>query len=96
MVTQHAHTGRSEFLEEVIEATPGGERMVHCLQCGSCGGSCPNGADMQHTPRTLFAMINANRKEEARPFYRKIVTQFDQTNAPSVVQVIVRGSKLTL
>jgi tetratricopeptide (TPR) repeat protein len=39
---------------------------------------------------------DANRKEEARPFYRKIVTQFDQTNAPSVVQVIVRGSKLKL
>ena len=64
MVTQHAQTGRSEFLEEVIRATPGGERIVHCLQCGSCGGSCPNGADMQYTPRTLFAMINANRKEE--------------------------------
>lgn len=64
MVTQHAHTGRSEFLEQVIAATPGGERIVHCLQCGSCGGSCPNGADMQYTPRSLFAMINANRKEE--------------------------------
>ena len=64
MVTQHGHAGSSGFLEEVIEATPGGERIVHCLQCGSCGGSCPNGADMQHTPRTLFAMINADRKDE--------------------------------
>ena len=64
MVTQHGHRRGSAFLEEVIEATPGGERIVHCLQCGSCGGSCPNGADMQFTPRTLFAMINADRRDE--------------------------------
>ncbi|MBN2579773.1 MAG: 4Fe-4S dicluster domain-containing protein [Pirellulales bacterium] len=54
----------SSFLAEVIENTPGGERIVHCLQCGSCGGSCPNGADMQHTPRAVIAMINANKRQE--------------------------------
>lgn len=64
MASQQADVLGSEFLEEVIEETPGGERIVHCLQCGSCGGSCPNGADMEHTPRTLFALINANKREE--------------------------------
>ena len=64
MASEHSGIGRSEFLQEVIRATPGGARIVHCLQCGSCGGSCPNGADMQYTPRTIFAMINANRREE--------------------------------
>lgn len=54
----------NDFLEEVIAETPGGERIMHCLQCGSCGGSCPNGADMQYTPRALFALINANKREE--------------------------------
>jgi heterodisulfide reductase subunit C len=54
----------SAFLQEVVGHTPGGERLVHCLQCGSCGGSCPNGADMQYTPRTLFAMISADKREE--------------------------------
>ncbi|MBN2024679.1 MAG: 4Fe-4S dicluster domain-containing protein [Pirellulales bacterium] len=53
----------SAFLREVIADTPGGERIVHCLQCGSCGGSCPSGADMQYTPRTIFAMINANQRD---------------------------------
>ena len=53
------------FLDEVIEATPGGEKLVHCLQCGSCGGSCPSGADMTHTPRALFALINAGDRNEA-------------------------------
>jgi heterodisulfide reductase subunit C len=47
------------FLKEVIDATPGGERLVHCLQCGSCGGSCPSSEVMQYTPRTLIAMINS-------------------------------------
>jgi heterodisulfide reductase subunit C len=55
--------GRRTFLDEVIEATPGGERMVHCLQCGSCGGSCPSGADMEYTPRALIAMINLGERD---------------------------------
>jgi heterodisulfide reductase subunit C len=61
--TDVAHDGRT-FLEQVIADTPGGERIVHCLQCGSCGGSCPSGADMQYTPRTLFALINADEREK--------------------------------
>ena len=64
MATTTSAAGRSEFLKEVIADTPGGERLMHCLQCGSCGGSCPSGADMQYTPRTIFAMISANRREE--------------------------------
>jgi heterodisulfide reductase subunit C len=52
------------FLEEVISAAPGGEALRTCLQCGTCGGSCPSGADMDHTPRALFAMINSGMREE--------------------------------
>lgn len=63
MVTTHAFKG-SPFLKEIIADAPGGERIVHCLQCGSCGGSCPNGADMQYTPRTVFALINAGEREK--------------------------------
>lgn len=51
------------FLDEVIEETPGGEQVAHCLQCGSCGGSCPNGPDMDYTPRALFALINAGQRD---------------------------------
>lgn len=63
MVTAHAFKG-SKFLKEILADAPGGERIVHCLQCGSCGGSCPNGADMQYTPRAVFALINANEREK--------------------------------
>ncbi|MBZ0314887.1 MAG: 4Fe-4S dicluster domain-containing protein [Anaerolineae bacterium] len=52
------------FLQEVIEATPGDSRLGMCIQCGTCGGSCPSAGDMNHTPRQIFAMIRADLREE--------------------------------
>ncbi len=52
------------FLQDVIDATPGGDTLRTCLQCGTCGGSCPSGADMDATPRKLFAMIAAGMRDE--------------------------------
>ncbi len=50
-------------LYDQVTAIPGGERLKTCLQCGTCGGSCPSGPDMDHTPRELFAMILAGQRE---------------------------------
>ena len=55
---------KPNFMEEVIAATPGKPRLEMCIQCGTCGGSCPSGADMQHTPRQLFAMVRAGMRDE--------------------------------
>jgi heterodisulfide reductase subunit C len=55
---------KPSFIEEVIAATPGDPRLNYCIQCGTCGGSCPSGPDMDHTPRALFAMINAGMKSQ--------------------------------
>lgn len=55
--------GRS-FYERVVAQTPGGKVLATCLQCGTCGGSCPSAADMDATPRRLFAMVMANMEEE--------------------------------
>jgi heterodisulfide reductase subunit C len=52
-----------DFLDEVQARTPGESRLLMCIQCGTCGGSCPSGADMEHTPRAIFAMIRANMRE---------------------------------
>ena len=52
------------FLEKVSEATAGVARLEMCIQCGSCGGSCPSSADMDHTPRALFALIRAGYRDE--------------------------------
>jgi heterodisulfide reductase subunit C len=50
-----------EFIESI---TPGHSRLDMCIQCGSCGGSCPSAADMDHTPRSLFALIAADEVDE--------------------------------
>ncbi|MEJ2558881.1 MAG: 4Fe-4S dicluster domain-containing protein [Anaerolineae bacterium] len=44
--------------------TPGGEALRLCLQCGTCGGSCPSGEDMEYSPRRIFAMVGANMKDK--------------------------------
>lgn len=55
--------GRS-FYDRVVAATPGGESLAQCLQCGSCGGSCPSAQDMDDSPHQLFAMILAGMEDE--------------------------------
>jgi heterodisulfide reductase subunit C len=60
--------GRSDaidfgFLEEVVRATASASRLQMCIQCGTCGGSCPSAADMDHTPRMLFAMVRAGMRD---------------------------------
>lgn len=52
------------FLDEVQARTPGESGLLKCIQCGTCGGSCPSGADMEFTPRGIFAMIRADIREE--------------------------------
>lgn len=52
------------FFEEVMANTPGGEALRLCLQCGTCGGSCPSGEDMDYSPRRIFAMVEANMKDK--------------------------------
>ena len=52
------------FYEEVIANTPGTSNLEQCIQCGTCGGSCPSGSDMDHSPRTLFALAEAGMKED--------------------------------
>ena len=62
--TFEAITPPQSLLEEVISETPGDPRLHTCIQCGTCGGSCPSADDMDHTPRQLFAMINAGMRRE--------------------------------
>lgn len=64
-VNPHDPNPNLRFLEEVSAKTAGVSRLEMCIQCGTCGGSCPSAADMDHTPRMLFAMIRAGFREEA-------------------------------
>ncbi len=52
------------LLHEVAKRTAGESRLEMCIQCGTCGGSCPSAAAMDHTPRLLFAMLRAGMRDE--------------------------------
>jgi heterodisulfide reductase subunit C len=47
-----------------ILATPGGEKILSCLQCGTCGGACPLSPYMDYTPRRLIGMVREGFKQE--------------------------------
>lgn len=51
------------LLHEVSMKTAGVSHLEMCIQCGSCGGSCPSAEDMDHTPRMLFAMLRAGMRD---------------------------------
>lgn len=54
---------RSLFDEVVARVGPEA-RLQACIQCGTCGGSCPSADEMDHTPRALFAMIRAGMRDQ--------------------------------
>ena len=51
------------FIEEVA-ATPGGENIWACIQCGVCTGSCPMADEMEYPPRKIIAMIRAGMRDD--------------------------------
>jgi len=59
------YEGRQDtgFLDE-IAALPEGERVLSCLQCGTCSATCPVAPLLEHPPRRIFAMIRAGMRNE--------------------------------
>jgi len=51
------------FVKEVA-ATPGGEHILSCIQCGVCTGSCPMASQMEYPPRKIIALIRAGMRDE--------------------------------
>lgn len=51
------------FVDEVA-ATPGGEHIRACIQCGVCSGSCPAAQEMEYPPRKIIALIRAGLRDE--------------------------------
>ncbi len=53
---------KSFFAE--VTATPGGENIRACIQCGVCTGSCPMAGEMEYPPRRVIALIRAGMRDE--------------------------------
>ncbi|MFC1619577.1 4Fe-4S dicluster domain-containing protein [Candidatus Neomarinimicrobiota bacterium] len=51
------------FIHE-MRAIPGGEQLVHCIQCGTCSATCPISIYMDYTPRRIVAMTRAGLKKD--------------------------------
>ncbi len=54
-------TEHQSFYQKVMEATPDGERLKLCLECGNCSGICPFGHLMVYPPSRMIAMLRADR-----------------------------------
>lgn len=90
-MTATAGKAPTTFLQDVIGATPGGDPHLElCLQCGTCGGSCPSGPDMDHTPRRLFALIDAGFKDEvlrSNTFWYCVSCYYCMTRCPQDIHI---------
>jgi Fe-S oxidoreductase len=43
---------------------PEGQRILSCIQCGVCAGTCPYGEVMEYPPRKIIAMLRAGLVEK--------------------------------
>jgi len=81
---------KRDLAAEVV-ATPGGEKIFSCLQCGTCGSACPVSVYMDYTPRRLIGMVREGFKQE-------VVTSFAIWLCTSCYECTVRcpaGIKVT-
>lgn len=44
---------------------PGCERLLSCIQCGTCSGTCPLSIYMDLTPRQIIALVREGFREDA-------------------------------
>jgi len=54
---------RDAFWEQV-KSIPRGDKILNCIQCGTCTGSCPVSYMMDITPREIVALFRAGHLEE--------------------------------
>jgi heterodisulfide reductase subunit C len=62
MAEAHQRVSAAELarmFQEDIYKLPDGMKIKACLQCGTCGGSCPTAYAMDYTPREIFAAFRA-------------------------------------
>ncbi|MBU0517676.1 4Fe-4S dicluster domain-containing protein [bacterium] len=50
-----------DFVQKVEEIS--GEKFSKCMQCGTCSGICPMGAEMQLSPRHTVLMTKFGQKD---------------------------------
>lgn len=59
MVSSPADSTLSRELLDELLRIPEGEKVKHCIQCGTCSASCPASHAMDYTPRQIVAALRA-------------------------------------
>ncbi len=56
-----------EMLDHTFAETvaPDREKLLTCIQCGTCTASCPTAYAMDYTPRQLWRLVQVGLREEA-------------------------------
>jgi Fe-S oxidoreductase len=54
----------TQFMHQIMETIPDGERIKLCLQCGACSGACPFGFVMTYPPHGMIAAMRAGLIED--------------------------------
>lgn len=71
--------------------TPGRwEKMLACIQCGTCSASCPTAYAMDHTPRQLWQMVRLGLEAEvltSRTFWLCTVCNSCQVRCPRGIPI---------
>ncbi len=52
------------FAKEVFEKVDSGYEIKTCMQCGVCAASCPLSQEMDFSPRKVFTLIRAGKRDE--------------------------------
>ncbi|HHV80048.1 MAG TPA: (Fe-S)-binding protein, partial [Firmicutes bacterium] len=50
---------------EILSSVGDGDRLLKCIQCGTCTGTCPAAGGMERTPREIARMVQLGLVEEA-------------------------------
>jgi len=61
--TSKTEDSKRNFVREVMKMN-GGEKILECIQCGSCAGGCPARFAMDYSPMQLIKMITLGMKTE--------------------------------
>ncbi len=48
-----------------VVARPGCDRLMSCIQCGTCSGTCPLSLYMDFTPRRIIALVREGFRRDA-------------------------------
>ncbi len=73
------------------QVTPGRwEKILSCIQCGTCSASCPTSYAMDYTPRQLWRMVQLGLTAEvltSRTFWLCTVCKSCQVRCPRGIQI---------